>query len=67
MIHDWSIKRDPSTVNNKVWATEVEIDLKDFTDSHKWLFLKKDIVSKTMLSRKSVKCLQTSHKRFSIT
>ena len=52
MVHEWSIKRDPSTVNNKVWATEVEIDLKDFTDSHQWLLLKKDIVSKTMLGRK---------------
>ena len=52
MVHEWSIKRDPTTVNNKVWATEVEIDLKNFTDSHQSLLLKKDIVSKTILGRK---------------
>ena len=52
MVYEWSIKRDPNTINGKIWATEVVIGLKDFTDAHQWLLLKKDIVTKTMLDRK---------------
>ncbi|CAF4423464.1 unnamed protein product, partial [Rotaria sp. Silwood2] len=44
IIHNWSIERDPSLANARIFATEPTIALQLWTSSYQWAKLTKDII-----------------------
>lgn len=44
IVYNWSIERDPVSINAKIFATEPTISLELWTLSYQWAKLKKDIV-----------------------
>ena len=48
LVRDWSVNRDPESVNNKAWSNEPLIELSDWTSAHQWLTKKKDVIPLTV-------------------
>ncbi|CAF1234572.1 unnamed protein product [Didymodactylos carnosus] len=43
-MNNWSVERDPSSINAKVFATEPTISLSLWTSSYQWAKLSKDVI-----------------------